>query len=230
MYIKNLAQALRTDTQVIPLSSRVFANNIALYTDDLIVYTTDPSNTVPWLKELTDEFGDFFGYQINKAETEIMCWNLEYKERYVKSENNSKENADLKYVAVSNNQYSLDESSSIRRPLSRKEEPDIQILHDPRLKIRERIPEWTHEKNETSLGFLLTDQTLVFLGGHIGIEVSLLLIGQVALTLEHDHAGTHPQLRSKRHWRCSSGYRELRHKAWVRGDYRCTLLRFPVMM
>ncbi|XP_069059376.1 transient receptor potential cation channel subfamily M member 2-like [Pleurodeles waltl] len=59
---------------------------LALYADDLLVFTDNLSSAIPEIFRLAEGFGKVSGYQVNVEKTEIMAWNMEYKSLYSKKE------------------------------------------------------------------------------------------------------------------------------------------------
>ncbi|KAJ1163106.1 hypothetical protein NDU88_003569 [Pleurodeles waltl] len=50
---------------------------VAMYVDDLLVYTADPSLALPLLLEIAENLDRVSGYRVNPGKTEIMSWNQE---------------------------------------------------------------------------------------------------------------------------------------------------------
>lgn len=76
IYNEPFAQILQQDDQVIAFSSGAYKNKVALYADDLAIFTSDPVLTILRVEVLVKEFGALSQYSVNNLKTGIMCWNV----------------------------------------------------------------------------------------------------------------------------------------------------------
>lgn len=77
LYIEPLAQALRQEVLITSINIHQYNPKLALYADDLLLYTDDPVAVLPRVEDLLKEFGVYSGYSVNPSKTEVMCWNVD---------------------------------------------------------------------------------------------------------------------------------------------------------
>lgn len=75
LYIEPLAQSLRQNKEITPFIVGGFSRKLALYADDLILFTSDVNRALPELFSEMQAFGKMSGYEINSSKTEVMAWN-----------------------------------------------------------------------------------------------------------------------------------------------------------
>lgn len=70
--IEPLAETIRVDPRIQAVSAGGIAHKILLYADDVILYITDPLNSIPVLLSRLGEFGEISGYKVNETKSEAM--------------------------------------------------------------------------------------------------------------------------------------------------------------
>ena len=70
--IEPLAEILRADPRIQGVPAGGVTYKILLYADDVILYITDPLNSIPVLLSRLGEFGEISGYKINETKSEAM--------------------------------------------------------------------------------------------------------------------------------------------------------------
>lgn len=70
--IEPLAQLIRDDNNIRGLTIKEEQHKLSLYADDVLLYLTEPSTTIPYLKDLISTYGYFSGYKINVDKTMAM--------------------------------------------------------------------------------------------------------------------------------------------------------------
>jgi len=63
--IEPLAEFIRVDPRIQGVSAGGVIHKLSLYVDDIILYITDPLNSIPVLLTVLGEFGEISGYKIN---------------------------------------------------------------------------------------------------------------------------------------------------------------------
>ena len=74
--LEPLALALRQNNVVTPVQIRNRAHYISLYADDILLYLTDITNSLPKVLNLFHTFGSFSGYKINWSKSILMPLHL----------------------------------------------------------------------------------------------------------------------------------------------------------
>lgn len=67
--IEPLAIALRSDERILGVTRREMTHKVSLYADDLLLYISNPENSIPHLIEVLREFGKFSGYKLSFLKT-----------------------------------------------------------------------------------------------------------------------------------------------------------------
>ena len=75
IFIEPLAQWIRQTTSIKGISILEEEHKVALYADDILVYLTTPSNSLPELMKLLDSFGKYSGYKLNVQKTQVLAFN-----------------------------------------------------------------------------------------------------------------------------------------------------------
>lgn len=75
LYIEPFASLIRADPTILPFNTAGLVAKLALYADNLILYTTNPEVAIPNLMAKAEAFGRISGYKVNSGKTEIMEWN-----------------------------------------------------------------------------------------------------------------------------------------------------------
>uniref|UniRef100_A0A8C8E244 Reverse transcriptase domain-containing protein n=1 Tax=Oryzias sinensis TaxID=183150 RepID=A0A8C8E244_9TELE len=73
--IEPLAQLIRENDGITGVLIGKEQHKISLYADDVLLYLTEPTSTIPCLKRRISEYGYFSGYKINVDKTEAMDLN-----------------------------------------------------------------------------------------------------------------------------------------------------------
>lgn len=75
LYIEPLAQAIRESSNIhgIVIDSR--EQKIALYADNVLLYLSNPEQSIQALLEFMDTFGTYSGYRLNISKTQTMSFN-----------------------------------------------------------------------------------------------------------------------------------------------------------
>lgn len=71
-FLKLFAQAIRLNRATSPISIKDTTHQILLYADDILLYISDISNSMPHLLKLINEFGSLSGYRIKWTMSVIM--------------------------------------------------------------------------------------------------------------------------------------------------------------
>uniref|UniRef100_A0A672FIX8 Reverse transcriptase domain-containing protein n=1 Tax=Salarias fasciatus TaxID=181472 RepID=A0A672FIX8_SALFA len=77
--IEPLALALRGEVNFRGIQRYDLVNKVSLYADDMLLYVSDPLNSLPIVLNLLEEFGKVSGYKVNLHKCEIMPINSEAK-------------------------------------------------------------------------------------------------------------------------------------------------------
>jgi len=70
--IEPLAQLIRDDNNIKGLTINGEQHKLSLYADDVLLYLTEPTTTIPCLKDIISTFGYFSGYKVNIDKTMAM--------------------------------------------------------------------------------------------------------------------------------------------------------------
>lgn len=70
--IEPLAEAIRNSPDITGISTGEKDHKIALYTDDILLFVTNPHISVPAVLETINQFSEFSGYKINFSKSEFM--------------------------------------------------------------------------------------------------------------------------------------------------------------
>lgn len=72
-YIEPLAQWLTDRVKGIPIDGEV--HKVALYTDDVLVYISEPNYSFPELMDILQKFWEYSGYKLNIQKTQLLTFN-----------------------------------------------------------------------------------------------------------------------------------------------------------
>lgn len=75
-------------------------NLISLFADDVLIYLTDPEDSLPVLMEILDEFNFFAGYKLNIAKTQLLAFNYKPSEEIRHRYNLRWDMEEIKYLGV----------------------------------------------------------------------------------------------------------------------------------
>ena len=75
IYMEPLANKLRRDQEILPFGRDGWSKKIAIYADDLLIYTSDLTAALPQIDQIVESFGRVSGYVVNSDKSEIMLWN-----------------------------------------------------------------------------------------------------------------------------------------------------------
>ena len=75
LYMEPLANQLRRDQGIAPFWGEGWSKKIAIYADDLLIYTSDLTAALPRISQIVESFGRVSGYVVNPDKSEIMLWN-----------------------------------------------------------------------------------------------------------------------------------------------------------
>lgn len=75
LYIEPLAQWIRQTESIRGIPINAGQHKVALYTDDVLLYLAEPTNSLPELFKLLDTFGKYAGYKLNIHKTQILTLN-----------------------------------------------------------------------------------------------------------------------------------------------------------
>lgn len=70
--LEPLAETIRKDVNIRGYNTRYSSNKLSLYTDDILMYITELSDSVPRVLETINLFSSFTGYRINWGKSELM--------------------------------------------------------------------------------------------------------------------------------------------------------------
>uniref|UniRef100_A0AAR2JMN7 Reverse transcriptase domain-containing protein n=1 Tax=Pygocentrus nattereri TaxID=42514 RepID=A0AAR2JMN7_PYGNA len=84
--IEPLAIALRTNKDIKGIVRAEGEHKVSLYADDMILYLSDASTSLPVVLNLLSDFGKISGYRVNTQKSELMPINLAARESsFIKS-------------------------------------------------------------------------------------------------------------------------------------------------
>ena len=75
LYIEPLANKLRCDPNIEPFGRNEWFKKIAIYADDLLIFTSNLKTVLPQINETVASYGRVSGYAVNSEKSEIMLWN-----------------------------------------------------------------------------------------------------------------------------------------------------------
>ena len=98
LFIEPLSQMIRQNDQIHGVSL-AGENKIAMFADDVLVYTTRPAHSLPVLLQTLSEFGAVSGYKLNSHKSQLLTFKYrtsqQFKDKYAIREVDS-----LKYLGV----------------------------------------------------------------------------------------------------------------------------------
>ena len=101
LFVEPISQLIRqrTDIKGVPMASG--EQKLALFADDLLISITQPTQTLPKLMKLLEEFGSISGYKINVNKTQILTFNYDPPVSIKTIYNWNWEAESIKYLGVS---------------------------------------------------------------------------------------------------------------------------------
>lgn len=75
LFIEPLAQSIRQSKEIKGVTLKSGEQKLALFADDIIIFMTDPTRSLPKLMDLLQDYGSFSGYKINITKTQILKFN-----------------------------------------------------------------------------------------------------------------------------------------------------------
>lgn len=72
IFIEPLAQWIRQNNSITGVQLGSKEQKLALFADDVLIYLTDPTNSLPSLMSVLEEYGSFSGYKINTQKTQVL--------------------------------------------------------------------------------------------------------------------------------------------------------------
>lgn len=72
LFIEPLAQWIRQNDSITGVQLGSKEQKLALFADDVLIYLTDPTNSLPSLMSVLEEYGSFSGYRINTQKTQVL--------------------------------------------------------------------------------------------------------------------------------------------------------------
>lgn len=70
--LEPLAETIRIHEQIHGYNTKYTTNKISLYADDILMYITKPSESIPKVLETINLFSSFSGYRINWGKSELL--------------------------------------------------------------------------------------------------------------------------------------------------------------
>lgn len=98
--IEPLAEAVRNNVEITGVDTGKIKNKISLYADDIILYLSNPENTVPKVLDLISMFGKISGYKINLTKSNALSLNMSISNSLKSSLPFTWAEAGLKYLGV----------------------------------------------------------------------------------------------------------------------------------
>lgn len=75
LYLEPLSQWIKQNENIKSINIKGDEQKIALYADDVLIYLTHPTRSLPALMSTLEEFGLFSGYKLNVRKTQILIFN-----------------------------------------------------------------------------------------------------------------------------------------------------------
>lgn len=95
-----LAQLIREDNNIKGMIINGEDHKISLYADHVLLYLTEPTLTVPHLKEIISEFGFYSGYKVNLDKTEAMSREGKVSQQFIDGSGFKWPKDGIKYLAI----------------------------------------------------------------------------------------------------------------------------------
>lgn len=77
LYIEPLALWIRQTQNIKGICINGDDHKVALYADDVLIYLSNPHNSLPKLMAILEKFGNYSGYKLNIQKTQILTINFQ---------------------------------------------------------------------------------------------------------------------------------------------------------
>lgn len=77
LYIEPLAQMIRETEDITGIAISGDVHKVALYADDVLIYLSEPTKSLPILFNCLNNFGSYAGYKLNVNKTQIITFNYD---------------------------------------------------------------------------------------------------------------------------------------------------------
>ncbi|XP_062396829.1 LINE-1 retrotransposable element ORF2 protein isoform X1 [Sardina pilchardus] len=72
IFIEPLAQCIRQNNLITGVTLEAGEQKLALFADDILIYLTNPTDSLPNLMSILEEYGSYSGYSVNKQKTQVL--------------------------------------------------------------------------------------------------------------------------------------------------------------
>lgn len=72
IFIEPLAQWIRQNINIAGIKLETGEQKLALFADDVLVYLSNPTSSLPALMSILDKYGSYSGYKVNKQKTQVL--------------------------------------------------------------------------------------------------------------------------------------------------------------
>lgn len=79
IFIEPLAQWIRQNNFITGVQTGASEQKLVLFADDILIYLTNPTNSLPNLMSVLEEYGSYSGNKVNKQKTSSKVLNFHYK-------------------------------------------------------------------------------------------------------------------------------------------------------
>lgn len=84
IFAEPLAQLIRQNNEIKGIKMEAGEQKLALFADDVLVYLSSPTDSLPVLMSMLDEYGSYSGYKVNERKTQILNFHY-YPPQYLRS-------------------------------------------------------------------------------------------------------------------------------------------------
>lgn len=70
--LEPIAQLIRQSDKIVPVMVHNTSHYISLYADDILIYTSNPAESIPFLLQTFEQFGRISGYKVNWTKSALM--------------------------------------------------------------------------------------------------------------------------------------------------------------